>query len=72
MFKKRWYTLTGVTERQLKEWGDQIDDRFDIVRRRDGEIRLMIKLNIFEANKLRLQIKWYNMKSDYKYYFEEW
>ena len=72
IFKKRWYTITGVTERQLKEWGDQIDDRFDIVRRRNGEIRLMIRLNIFEAAKLWLQIKHYNLKNDYKYYFKAW
>ena len=57
IMKKRWYVVTGITEEQILDWKDNIDERFNIIKMNNGEVLVMVKLNRYDAALMRHRMR---------------
>ena len=65
--KARWYVVTGITEEQIVNWKNNIDERFNIVKMNNGEILVMVKLTRYEAALMRHKMKRDNERPDWDF-----
>lgn len=57
MKKKRWYRIFGISEEQLKAWSENLREDIKVLNsNKDGEIFTLIRMNWFEAIRMRLQM----------------
>lgn len=64
----RWYRIFGVSERMFEKMKGTFDDDIIAFREESGIIHISKCMNIFEAWKMRRQIKKWNKESEHKLY----
>lgn len=63
-----WYRIFGVSERMFEKMKGSFDDGIIAFKEEDGIIHISKHMNIFEAWRMRRQIKQWNKENEHKLY----